>query len=59
MHKIATRTNSLTPKHTWVPWIVINGIYKDENQKKATTDLLSLICDMYKGQKPTECIAIE
>lgn len=55
MHKMAVRTNTLEPKHTWVPWIVINGVYRKNYQLEATTNLLKLVCELYKGQKPAQC----
>ena len=55
MHKIATRTNMLNPSHTFVPWIVLNGIYSAENQRDAEENLSKLICKLYKGHTPKEC----
>ena len=48
MHKMAIRTNSLSPKHTWVPWIIINGIFRQDNQDQATQNLLNLICKLFQ-----------
>ena len=55
MHKMATKTKSLVPQHTYVPWIVVNGHYNTVQQEAAEADLTKLICDLYKGQSPTEC----
>ena len=55
MHKIATRTNALNPSHTFVPWVVFNGIYSEENQNEAEENLTKLICELYKGHSPKEC----
>jgi len=55
MHKSAEKTDALMPKHTYVPWILVNGVHSAELQKKAQTDLGKLICEMYSGEKPKEC----
>ena len=55
MHKIATKTNALIPSHTFVPWIVFNGIYSEEKQNEAEENLTKLICELYKGHTPDEC----
>ncbi|XP_077374136.1 gamma-interferon-inducible lysosomal thiol reductase-like isoform X2 [Festucalex cinctus] len=55
MHQNALRTNTLNPPHQFVPWVTINGEHTDDLQKKATTALLPLICNLYKGIKPAVC----
>jgi hypothetical protein len=56
MHKLAVRTASLIPKHTWVPWIVIDGVFRQEYQDQAVENLLKLICKLSNGPQPVECI---
>merc|ERR1712100_104508 len=29
-HEIAVATDNLSPKHKWVPWIVVDGVYNDD-----------------------------
>ena len=58
MHKMAIRTNSLNPEHRWVPWVVINGIFRQEYQDKATQNLLHLLCKLFRGPPPTVCTQI-
>nr|CAB3255258.1 gamma-interferon-inducible lysosomal thiol reductase [Phallusia mammillata] len=55
LHTAGVETKALEPKLNWVPWIVINGVHSDEIQSAATNDLLSLICETYQGEKPSEC----
>jgi len=55
-HKMAVRTNSLSPPHKYVPWIVVDGIHNDKIQDDATSNLLRLFCDTYQGVKPAFCI---
>lgn len=55
MHKIAVRTNGLNPKHTYVPWLLLNGIHTEEYDNEATTNLMGLVCSLYKGPKPDVC----
>ncbi|KAM9322466.1 gamma-interferon-inducible lysosomal thiol reductase [Pholidichthys leucotaenia] len=55
MHQNALKTNALDPPHTFVPWITINGEHTDDLEEKALTSLLTLVCNMYKGEKPPAC----
>jgi len=41
--------------HKYVPWIVINGVHNETLQNEAQTNLLNLVCRLYKGKKPKEC----
>lgn len=55
MHQNALKTNALKPPHTFVPWIIVNGIHTDDLQQKAMSALLPLVCSKYKGIKPDIC----
>ncbi|KAK6167363.1 hypothetical protein SNE40_021410 [Patella caerulea] len=55
IHVAANKTKSLTPSQYYVPWIVLNGVHTESMTKTATTDLLRLVCDTYKGVRPTAC----
>jgi len=53
-HQMGLKTQELKPKHTFIPWITING--KSEGlQIKALRNLLGLICSTYQGKKPDAC----
>ncbi|CAF0799778.1 unnamed protein product [Didymodactylos carnosus] len=55
-HTYALMTEALTPQHTFVPWVTINGEHTAEIQQAAETDLIGLICKTYKGSNiPDEC----
>ena len=52
---MGVQTDSLSPSHTFVPWIVINDQYDNKQQMEAMKDLLGLVCRLYQGPKPQEC----
>lgn len=54
-HQMAQKTEALNPQHTYVPWIVVDGVHTEDIQKQAQQDLAFLICASYKGRKPKEC----
>lgn len=54
-HQMAQMTEALNPPHTYVPWVLVDGVHTEEIQKKAQQDLSALICENYKGKKPKEC----
>ena len=57
MHKLALKTSHLNPKHTYVPWITINGKHTQQLQDEAWKDIIGLICKIYHGDsKPKECL---
>uniref|UniRef100_A0A8D0GX01 Gamma-interferon-inducible lysosomal thiol reductase n=1 Tax=Sphenodon punctatus TaxID=8508 RepID=A0A8D0GX01_SPHPU len=55
MHNNAQLTEALSPKHQYVPWILIDGKHTDEIQARAQGALFRLVCDLYKGEKPDAC----
>ncbi|KAG1969616.1 gamma-interferon-inducible lysosomal thiol reductase [Pimephales promelas] len=55
MHGNAVKTNALKPPHEYVPWITINGEHTEDLQNKAMNSLFSLVCSLYKGEKPAAC----
>ena len=54
-HDMGLRTDSLVPKHTFIPWIVVQGESAGYIQKEALSDLKGLVCSEYKGLKPKAC----
>ena len=58
MHANALRTESLKPKHKYVPWLVFDGKHSAVLDELASRDLSSVICDLYKakfGHIPLQC----
>lgn len=52
---MALKTEALNPKHTYVPWITLEGVHTEEIQNEAENNLVGLICKTYKGPKPSAC----
>lgn len=55
MHQNALKTRALDPPHQYVPWVTINGEHTEDLQDKAMSNLLNLVCSLYKGSKPETC----
>eukprot|EP00088_Acartia_fossae_P010972 TRINITY_DN1549_c0_g1_i5.p1 TRINITY_DN1549_c0_g1~~TRINITY_DN1549_c0_g1_i5.p1 ORF type:complete len:239 (+),score=48.85 TRINITY_DN1549_c0_g1_i5:38-754(+) len=55
MHELAEATDSLNPPHLYVPWVVMDGVHNKTVETRALSDLTSLVCDAYKGEKPRIC----
>uniref|UniRef100_A0A2P2I298 Gamma-interferon-inducible lysosomal thiol reductase-like n=1 Tax=Hirondellea gigas TaxID=1518452 RepID=A0A2P2I298_9CRUS len=56
LHEVAVATDNLQPKHTYVPWMVINNIHTEEIQSAALSDLKKYICGVYTGAPPSACL---
>jgi len=55
-HAMAQKTAALNPPHTYVPYVVANGVHNDEIQNDVTDSLFDYVCRTYKGQnKSTYC----
>ena len=48
-------TESLSPAHTFVPWILVNGQHDNKLQMEAMRDLLGLVCRLFQGPRPQQC----
>lgn len=56
MHKFAQETMNLKPRHTYVPWLVIDGDASEKTQDAAWKNILGVVCDKYKANpKPRPC----
>jgi len=55
-HAVAEATEGLNSKHKWVPWIVVDGHYNDDDADDVLSDMLGFVCDRYKGpNKSKDC----
>ena len=55
-HEMALKTQALNPRHSYVPWVTLQGVHTDEIQNQATFNLVGLICGAYTGTpKPEAC----
>ena len=48
-HDIAVQTENLQPSHQYVPWVVVNGAHDTNVENQVMNDMLSYICQNYKG----------
>ena len=55
MHEVANRTDSLSPSHNYVPWVVVQGQHTDDLEREAMNDLVGMVCGLYQGAKPVQC----
>jgi interferon, gamma-inducible protein 30 len=51
--EMAAETDALSPAHTMVPWVVVNGKPLDNPDS-----ILQSVCDAYTGTKPTGCSSL-
>jgi len=59
-HEIAQATEALSPAHTYVPWVVAQGVHDDDVQDAVTGNLLKYVCDNYQGSaKSKDCAQFE
>ncbi|CAM6001424.1 unnamed protein product, partial [Sphagnum balticum] len=52
--EVAKITEALQPPHTYVPWIVVNGVHSGTSENAITSNMVRYVCSIYKG---TEKIA--
>jgi len=55
MHPIAQRTDSLSPRKQYVPWVILEG----KPLYQAYSNILAKVCAAYKGTKPSGCPRFE
>jgi interferon gamma-inducible protein 30 len=47
-------TDNLVPKHTYVPWVVVNNQHTESSENAVISNMVRYVCSIYKG---TEKIA--
>jgi interferon gamma-inducible protein 30 len=55
-HDMAVKTESLNPPHTYVPYVVVNGVHSDDIQTDITDSVFDYVCKTYMGtNKSSNC----
>lgn len=44
MYNYGLQTDKLNPPHQYVPWILFNGSFNEDDNQQAGTDLVRVIC---------------
>ncbi|XP_047478942.1 gamma-interferon-inducible lysosomal thiol reductase-like [Penaeus chinensis] len=57
LHEAGLEQGLLDPRPDWMPWIILNDVFTQENQHDAQEDLIDLVCRSYQGEKPEACPA--
>jgi interferon gamma-inducible protein 30 len=52
--EMAVATENLVPAHTYVPWVVVNGVHSASSENAVQANMVRYVCSIYKG---TEKIA--
>ncbi len=46
---MAAKTESLSPTHTYVPWVTVNGEHNVADENAIMSDMVHFVCTHYKG----------
>ncbi|KAG0714860.1 Gamma-interferon-inducible lysosomal thiol reductase [Chionoecetes opilio] len=55
LHDVAVQQEQLKPQLYFVPWIIVNDVFSEDQVGECQTNLLSVVCDRYTGKKPESC----
>merc|ERR1719209_211367 len=55
LHAVALKQDQLSPSLYYVPWIVVNDFWSDDQVGACQTNLKKVVCDKYTGTKPAAC----
>lgn len=58
MYNYGLQTDNLNPPHQYVPWILFNGNFNEDDNQKAGTDLVRVICSKLQNE-PDECNSVD
>ena len=53
-----TATNALQPKHTWVPWVTVNGEAINTQELSQASQVAKRVCKAISGTKPAACSSL-
>lgn len=51
MYEYAVKTESLSPAHTYVPWIVVNGKHSTSSENAIISNMVRYVCSIYTGSE--------
>ncbi|XP_071521691.1 gamma-interferon-inducible lysosomal thiol reductase-like [Panulirus ornatus] len=54
-HQVGLKQATLDPQLIYVPWILIDDVFSEEQLSAAQEDLRGVVCEAYQGQKPDLC----
>ena len=54
-NQLEYKTGKKTPKHSFIPWIVVNGESGEAFNEEVISNFTQVICEKYKGHKPLHC----
>lgn len=54
MFDYGVQTDSLQPSHQYVPWILFDGTFNEDDNQKADIDLVQVICSKLQDE-PAAC----
>lgn len=57
IYNYGLQTDNLNPPHQYVPWILFNGTYNEDDNQQADTDLVRVICTKLQ-YAPDECNSV-
>merc|ERR1711970_1253975 len=55
LHAVAVKQEQLSPSLYYVPWIIVNDFWSDDQVGDCQTNLKRVVCDKYTGTKPAAC----
>ncbi|KAK8728670.1 hypothetical protein OTU49_009085, partial [Cherax quadricarinatus] len=55
LYEQGQKQEALDPVPDWMPWIIINDEFTEDNLVEAQVDLLNLVCRVYEGSPPPGC----
>jgi len=47
--EMAENTEALVPKHTYVPWVVVNDQHTQSTESAVTSNMVRYVCSVYRG----------
>lgn len=48
-YEMAVATDKLNPPHTYVPWVVVNGVHSSSYETSILGNMVKFVCSIYTG----------